>query len=625
MTPAKLPILPLRRAQPPSFSRDGASGNNSISDGRTTSIATATAGARDSKPKQCRVSKPKTRTGCSTCKIRRVKCDEAKPECNRCTSTGRKCDGYEIPPRRNGALAAQARASPQPCLEVARGTQDELRALEFFHVRTAPGLSSYFDADFWTRLVFQISSVEPSIRHAMVAVGAFHSLREKVSVTLSTDQQADKRDPLATSMPVRKLAQVHEDPFALVQYNKAIVHLAKRLQDPTAATEIALLACILFVCIEFLRGEVELAISHFKSGMGIAIQSLNFGSRRMAKPASERLRNDTLPFFNRLELLSTLFGNDAPWEYPVALQYVIPDEFANVKEARDSLVHLMNLSLRFIRYMKYRKYDRIVSSDDLARQETLHRHVTEWETKFDTLLANDISLSAKDLDATRILRVHQRVMHIWLLASTQPEECRTDMFTEDFEDIVSLGEALQTSAGSREQREEYATTFLFDMVIVSPMYFVATKCRHPQIRRRAIQLLRHTKRRESLWDSNVSAAIAERVVAIEEQHLDPLSVNQFPDERHRIHNSHIQSVSANDPTKHAVTFYTKPYGIDAQWKIWQESIFLDPPSNIKRKRKVDRYLIATGNNGAELSMAGETHSMPNAALFNGWDACTIDA
>ncbi|RMX84987.1 hypothetical protein D0869_04171 [Hortaea werneckii] len=620
MISAKVPILPLRRAQPPPSTRDGAPGN-SISDGLRTSIATA---RETNKPKLGRTSKPKARTGCSTCKIRRVKCDEAKPECNRCTSTGRKCDGYEIPPRRNRALAAQTASSPQPCLEVARGTQDELRALEFFHVRTAPGLSSYFDADFWTRLVFQISSAEPSIRHAMVAVGALHLQREKGTVTLSMDEKAHQRDPLATSMPVRKPTQVHEDPFALVQYNKAIVHLAKRLQDPTAATEIALLACILFVCIEFLRGEAELAINHFKSGMGIAIHSLNFQSRRLAKPASERLRNDTLPFFNRLELLSTLFGNDAPWEYPVALQYVIPEEFANVKEARDSLVHLMNLSLRFIRYMKYRKYDRIVLPDDLARQQTLHQHVMEWEEKFDTLLANDISLTAKDLDATKILRVHQRVMHIWLLASTQPEECRTDVFTEQFEDIVSLGEALQTEAGTCEQRQEYATTFLFDMVIVSPMYFVATKCRHPQIRRRAIKLLRHTKRRESLWDSNVSAAIAERVVAIEEQHLPPFSINQFPAEKHRIHNSHIQSVSSEDATKHAVTFYSKPYGIDAQWKIWQESIFLDPPSNIKRRKKVDRYLLSTGNGGAELSMLGETQSMPSAALLNGWDACSID-
>ncbi|KAH8701545.1 hypothetical protein BGW36DRAFT_371084, partial [Talaromyces proteolyticus] len=36
----------------------------------------------------------KSRGGCITCKIRRKKCDEMRPSCQRCTGTGRKCDGY---------------------------------------------------------------------------------------------------------------------------------------------------------------------------------------------------------------------------------------------------------------------------------------------------------------------------------------------------------------------------------------------------------------------------------------------------------------------------------------------------------------------------------------------------
>lgn len=48
----------------------------------------------EEKPKRTRKSHPKTRTGCLTCKIRRKKCGEEKPACLRCTSTGRKCDGY---------------------------------------------------------------------------------------------------------------------------------------------------------------------------------------------------------------------------------------------------------------------------------------------------------------------------------------------------------------------------------------------------------------------------------------------------------------------------------------------------------------------------------------------------
>ncbi|CAI6330555.1 unnamed protein product [Periconia digitata] len=41
-----------------------------------------------------RAYRPKTTCGCKTCKIRKIKCDESKPHCHRCTSTGRKCDGY---------------------------------------------------------------------------------------------------------------------------------------------------------------------------------------------------------------------------------------------------------------------------------------------------------------------------------------------------------------------------------------------------------------------------------------------------------------------------------------------------------------------------------------------------
>lgn len=37
----------------------------------------------------------KVRSGCTTCKQRKVKCDEAKPECLRCTKIGKICGGYE--------------------------------------------------------------------------------------------------------------------------------------------------------------------------------------------------------------------------------------------------------------------------------------------------------------------------------------------------------------------------------------------------------------------------------------------------------------------------------------------------------------------------------------------------
>ncbi|KAI1035164.1 hypothetical protein LB504_005845 [Fusarium proliferatum] len=41
-----------------------------------------------------RAGKPKSRSGCGTCKIRRVKCDEARPICVRCAKGRFDCDGY---------------------------------------------------------------------------------------------------------------------------------------------------------------------------------------------------------------------------------------------------------------------------------------------------------------------------------------------------------------------------------------------------------------------------------------------------------------------------------------------------------------------------------------------------
>ena len=41
----------------------------------------------------------RTRTGCATCRKRRVKCDEAKPICNRCRTANYTCEGYAAPRR----------------------------------------------------------------------------------------------------------------------------------------------------------------------------------------------------------------------------------------------------------------------------------------------------------------------------------------------------------------------------------------------------------------------------------------------------------------------------------------------------------------------------------------------
>ena len=449
----------------------------------------------------------------------------------------------------------------------------ELRAIGFFHDKTAPSLSSYFDAEFWTRLVFQMSYAEPSIRHAMVALGALHETREtgvKMVPSLFPGTHPAYEENV---MHLIKRPDVQDEQFALNQYNKAIMSLSKRLSGDTSI-EVALMACILFVCIEFLRGDAEPAVKHFNSGMQIALATLSNRESKHAKATVARIKEHILPFFNRIELLSTLFGHDASWEYQVDLHDAVPKTFRNMRDARDSVVHLANISVRFIRYMKYRKYERFVLPDDLARQEAILLQYDIWAETLDKLLLSD-EITERDLDAAKTLRIHQVVGATWVTRCTTPEESKNDESMTEFETVVGLAEAIQNIAGTSAQRKYMdSSSFLFDMEIVSPLYYVGTKCRHPVIRRRAIQILKGTQRREGLWDSNMAAAVAERIMLLEEANLTTLDGSELPKEEDRIHNTQIKSEPGINPRKHNLCFYTRPKGMDGPWHTWSEQIVL---------------------------------------------------
>lgn len=57
----------------------------------------AVAGASENTPEPDRdddkTVKKRTKTGCQTCRTRRIKCDEGKPECNNCIKSKRNCGG----------------------------------------------------------------------------------------------------------------------------------------------------------------------------------------------------------------------------------------------------------------------------------------------------------------------------------------------------------------------------------------------------------------------------------------------------------------------------------------------------------------------------------------------------
>ncbi|KIV83731.1 hypothetical protein PV11_05730 [Exophiala sideris] len=142
----------------------------------------------------------KVRSGCTTCKTRRIKCDEGKPICQRCLQSHRKCLGYNIPKARlfeaskpgRPVLALRSKnafnpgcqlSTKQPPLDhlslrltrqvhVLFGNKyEEQRSLDFWLSTTGPTMANIGpDYTFWNTLIPQMAWEYPVCRHLLVAM-----------------------------------------------------------------------------------------------------------------------------------------------------------------------------------------------------------------------------------------------------------------------------------------------------------------------------------------------------------------------------------------------------------------------------------------------------------------------
>ncbi|KAI0477101.1 hypothetical protein GGR56DRAFT_691288 [Xylariaceae sp. FL0804] len=342
----------------------------------------------------------KVRTGCLTCKTRKVKCDEGKPACLRCTSTGRRCDGYlaaqsRIAPGSGTGTGAGAGAGlalawhrPRQLFPHATGSgpgagaRDERRALQFFSEAAAPFLAGPQAGDpyFWTHLVLQFSSFEPAVRHAVVALSALYE--EAVTTTTTTrvggggnggsgsisisssssnskglkfgsspssgsDSGSGNSSSVGVVQPTRPWPRPgggpprprrarggggNATPLALGHYNAAIRALRGVQSEP-----LVLLVCVLFVCLEFLRGERLLAVQHCRHGLRLLERGgrgggSGRGSGNSGGGSGSGLpawtREHLEPIFRRLSVFPFFFGGSpASFVVPAGLDAPLPAAF----------------------------------------------------------------------------------------------------------------------------------------------------------------------------------------------------------------------------------------------------------------------------------------------------------
>ncbi|KAJ0414243.1 C6 zinc finger domain protein [Aspergillus carlsbadensis] len=199
----------------------------------------------------------RSRTGCRTCRVRHVKCDESPTACRNCTSNGWVCDGYEVNRLPRPTELVKSRAS-LPRAPVESGfrwaiTPDEKRCVSFFLHRTIPSFTSYYDSSLWQKLVLQMCYSEPAVYHAVVALSAINQDLEKHGIPIPGCESRSTWHG-----------------FALEQCSRSFGLLSKRhiLQDPQLR-EVLLVCCLLFVMLELVCGRFDDATAHLQSGLAI--------------------------------------------------------------------------------------------------------------------------------------------------------------------------------------------------------------------------------------------------------------------------------------------------------------------------------------------------------------------
>ncbi|KAL4937820.1 hypothetical protein BDV06DRAFT_215607 [Aspergillus oleicola] len=490
-------------------------------------------------PSPERQSPPKlrTRTGCFTCK--RVKCDEAKPHCVRCTSTGRKCDGYgsSFRPRPTNRDLIQ-----RPILFTIPGTEREKRSFQFFYERTVPSLAGYCGSGFWNRLVLQVSQHEKAVWHALIALGSLHENFEN-----------DKM------IPGLWFSRRGWDSFAVREYLFAIRALlgapgSNEGSNPNQGAmwsanlpvDVCLISCILFACFEVLSSHYDSAIRHIRGG--IKIMNEAYYDPRSGTFCHPYLKPSTvtgleigtlhkmLIFLQDQALILTRDEIDLQLAHSASFTdrptLDIPSPFNSIAEARDIFEYYRCKAARDLRDKVGNDQGVEATPQFMTVLQSYDPLIRQFSISLDQFVhTRGGRLSSREQIGLKILKIQQNMQLIRLEYGKLgvSDQVSWDRFNWLFEEIVNLAAYVVDSTHgvdclslSQTQLEELSSqgkfkpSFTLDVGIVGPVYNTATLCRDPHIRRRAVRVLRSASRQEGCFNSHVCAVIAEQAIAIEE-------------------------------------------------------------------------------------------------------------
>jgi hypothetical protein len=390
-------------------------------------------------------------------------------------------------------------------------TGAERRSFAFFESRACHDLGGSFHWQFWAREVLQAAVHYPSTRHLVIAIGAaYEGFQRRADAGLATDE-CDAASRLAieqSNQAIRLMSSV---------FNEA------RTESQSAETTCNILtASILFAYLACLQGQVNQAIEHVRSGLRV-LQSFEKSRRTYhstnAFPVSIR---------HLKSLLTSIYGqircmiNDEAltvWEHDPLVSVIAPViSFSSIADAHSYVENLWHDLLAFLQNSELQPPN---APEELTAFRTHHfllGQALESSREALELLASGHSPDHDGYEESglTILRIYHIVIAIRLRINPLEPGNRESAFDSLEPELAQMLQYCEQLVEQRHTQPSLAS-FSSGLGYVMPLHMIAARCRNPRIRRRALQLLQNSARREGLWDGVLTGKFVTTTVDREER------------------------------------------------------------------------------------------------------------
>jgi hypothetical protein len=427
--------------------------------------------------------------------------------------------------------------------------EDESRHFDFFRSQTIRTSNSSLDHRVWGDLVMKLAHSEPAIKHCVIALSLLH-------------QRCQQKDALRTE----NMQDI------LMQHQKALTN-ARVLLETGHESDVSkvLLVCMLFVCYANHTGQYAVGQTHLSSGLKILHQYRQKSTPDLTLMYSTQNANvDALAeVFSRLDFQAMTFSDDrAPYQYS-SYPLWSPDHmstpiaFQDFCHLNDASISLMEIARNFMYFSDSLEKGETPRTEFIRKQAQYSQMLVHWEDKFSALKCSYLDSQAQP--QLSLLVMYHLTLKVIAGCAHDGFESSWDIFVPSFATIiknayafVQMDDALISKAND--------TVFSFNIGITIPLFITAIKCRDPGVRREAIRLLRHRRRLEGVWDSIGAAAVAEKVMLLEERTVVSVGIATDVPEEARIHNTMIM-VNREEKRAYATLLYRSATSING----WEQT------------------------------------------------------